>query len=90
MATRPAPKLDARTLKHPESLSTVLGELVEGDVRQKRHRLRILRLQKELRALVTEEAWRVYLRVEDASAVRLGEATELVAAWAFKQGCRRR
>lgn len=90
MASRTAPKLDVRTLKHPESLSRVLGELVEGDAGQKRHRLRILRLQNELRALVTAEAWRVYLRLEDASAARLGEATALVASWAFKQGRRRR
>lgn len=89
MATRPVPKLHSRILKDPESLSRTLGELVENDLRQKRHRLRILRLQKQLQALVTGEAWSLYLRLEDASAARLGEATELVAKWAFKQGRRR-
>jgi hypothetical protein len=90
MAARTAPKLDSRTLTNPESLSKALGELVEGDLRQKRHRLRILRLQKQLQACVSAEAWRVYLRLEDASATRLGETTDLVASWAFKQGRRRR
>jgi hypothetical protein len=90
MATRTAPKLDARILKDPESLSRALAELVEGDVRQQRHRRRILRLQHELRGLVTAEAWRAYLRLEDATAARLGDATDLVAIWAFKQGRRRR
>lgn len=90
MATRTAPKLDSRILKDSESLSRVLGELVEGDLRQKQHRRRILRLQKQLQNLVTAEAWRVYLRLEDASATRLGEATDLVASWAFKQGRRHR
>jgi hypothetical protein len=90
MATRTAPKLDARILNDPESLSRALGKIVEGDLRQRRHRLHILRLQKQLRGLVSVKVWRVYLRLEDASAARLGEATELVAKWAFKQGRRRR
>ena len=90
MATRTAPKLDSRILKNSESLSRVLGELVETDLRQRRHRRRILRLQKQLHGLVTAEAWHVYLRLEEASAARLGEATDLIASWAFKQGRRRR
>lgn len=90
MATRNAPKLDARILKDPEALSRALAQLVEGDARQKRHRRRILRLQEELRALVSTEAWRAYLRLEEAGAVRFGEATDLVAIWAFKQGRHRR
>lgn len=90
MTTRSASKLDSRILKNPEALSKVLGELVENDWRQKRHRSRIIRLQKQLQSLVSVEAWRVYLRLEDATAARLGEATELVATWAFKQGRRHR
>lgn len=90
MATQTAPKLDSRILKNPESLSRVLAEVVERDLLQKRHRRRIIRLQKQLQGLVTAEAWRVYLRLEEASAARLGEATDLVAIWAFKQGRRRR
>lgn len=85
-----APKLDSRILKNSESLSRVLGELVERDLRQKRHRRRILRLQKRLHGLVTAEAWRVYLLLEEASAARLGEAIDLVTLWAFTQGRHRR
>jgi len=90
MASRTGPKLDARLLNDPESLSRALGILVESDARQKRHRFHILRLQKQLKGLVSVEVWRVYLRLEDASAARLGDATDLVAKWAFKQGRRRR
>lgn len=90
MSSRSLPRLDARVLKQPGALSIVLGQIVEGDPRHKRRRQRILRLQKQLRDLVSDEAWRTYLRLEEACASRLGEATELVAVWAFHQGRRRR
>jgi len=53
------------------------------------HRRKIIRLQNRLKALVTAQAWAAYLDLEVATAGRLNDALDLVAAWAFLQGRRR-
>ena len=49
---------------------------------------RILREQHELQASVSEDAWIAYLRVEEATNVRLDFMLAAVARWAFHEGRR--
>lgn len=86
---RRLPRLDNGVLWDPDRIGVVLGELFDATPAMKRHRQRIIRLQKRLRKLVSDEAWRVYLDLESAEAGRLNDAADLVAAWAFLQGRRR-
>ena len=89
MATRPARRRRAQLPRSAETRSLRLAEFVEGDDRYRRHRRAIIRLQNQLRALVSDEAWGTYLRLEEESAARLAVATELAAKWDYKQSRRR-
>ena len=87
---KPVPQLDQRVLRDPDALGVAIGELFDTEPDMKRHRRKIIRLQKRLRTLVTNEAWSAYLTLETAEAARLNDAVDLVAAWAFLQGRKRR
>ena len=51
-----------------------------------RHRRRIIRRQQELRRVAGDEAWKAYLRVEEAANGRYDLALRVVAAWGFDEG----
>lgn len=85
---RGVPRLDQRVLSDPDALGVALNALFDSDPRMKQHRRKIIALQNWMRNLVTDEAWSAYLDLETASAGRLNDAIDLVAAWAFRQGRR--
>jgi hypothetical protein len=70
-------------------LEAAHARVLAGDAQHRKYRRRILRLQQELRHIVTDEAWQAYLKVEEASVARLAHAMDLITAWAFRQGRRR-
>lgn len=84
------PRLDQRVLRDPDGLGVAIAELFDAEPRMRRHRSKIIRLQNRLRALVTAEAWSVYLDLEFAMAARLNDSVDLGTAWAFRQGRTRR
>ena len=89
IARRREPRLDHTILRDPEAVDEAQAKLLADDPKYRAHRRRILRRRRRLRRLLTEEAWRDYLKVEEAWAARLAYVMDVLTKWAFVQGSSR-
>lgn len=67
------------------AIDTVLG----ASMGLKRLSKKILRAQRQLRSLVDDDAWRVYMRLEELANERASLQMELLARWAVETKSRR-
>jgi hypothetical protein len=86
----PAPRLTDAIARDEQRLAAVIDALLVPDPAMRRHRRQILRRQHDLHRLCAEQAWQAYLKLEEASNLRLDAALLLVARWGFNEGRRRR
>ena len=84
----PYPKLTRDVVIDDQALAAAVDEMLRLNVEYLRHAQVILSFQTELRDLVAETAWQLFLRVEELHNARLADATAAVAMWAFEQGQR--
>ena len=83
---RRPPQLSPEVVAEDQALANAIDALLARDRQMRVHRIEILRLQQELRAVASPETWQAYLLVEGASNARLERALRKVARWAFSEG----
>jgi len=83
------PRLDRAVLVDPDALDQAHAHLLADDPNFRSYRRRILKRQRRLRDLATDDAWQAYLKVEEATSSRLAYVMDTVTEWAFLQGRRR-
>lgn len=80
------PTLDTRILDDEDALTWAIDELLQADDNYQRLTGKILRVQKRLRTLASDESFAAYIRLEEAVNARFGDALVVVARWAFLAG----
>ncbi len=85
-AESPNPTLDPDIVDDDERLGAVLGDVAEADADYRRTSRRIVRLQGQLRELLGEGGWAVYLKLEVAVNDRNADLNETLVRWAFAEG----
>lgn len=79
------PLLSGKVVRDRQKLCDAIEALLRDDrILTGLHR-RILSRQKGLRALTSDEAWKVYLALERAEIERWDRSNVLVARWAWRQ-----
>lgn len=87
MRARP-PRLTPEIVADDDAVTEALDDLLLRDPEYRRLTRRIVRRQRELRGLVSEQAWSAYILLEDVTNERLDHAIRLVTRWAFRAGQR--
>lgn len=82
------PRLHLSDLDDAERLAEKIDVILRSDRELRRRNRRIRRLQEELRAIVGDDNFGVYLRLEEAVIARGVHAVDVVAVWAFTEGMR--
>jgi hypothetical protein len=82
----PYPKLAPDLVIDDQALAAAVDEMLRRDAEYRRQTAEILSSQAKLRSQVTDNAWQLYLRLDEAHTTRLADATAAVARWAFGQG----
>lgn len=80
------PRLCITDLDDPEVLARKIDAILLADVKLRRWGRRIRKVQEELRAVVGNDNFRIYLRVEEEVTARGVHALDVVAVWAFTEG----
>lgn len=83
---KPKRVLTPAILKDEAALSAVIDEAFVGHPELRRASRRIKAKQRALEKLVSDEAWRAYLAVEEAHNAREFVEMDLLIAWAFEHG----
>jgi len=84
------PRLDDGVLRDPDRLSTTVAAILELDPGDATPPAADHPPPDAPPSLVGERAWQAYLRVEEASVARFGDALDQVVRWAYRQGRRGR
>lgn len=82
----PLPTLTSEILDDRERFADAISQVIKGDRRLRRHTIEILKRQRELREVVDDAQWRVYLFLEKAVNARASEELLVVTRWAFNEG----
>jgi hypothetical protein len=88
--TRRIPVLTAEILADADALSTMIGELLVSTKTYRKLSKRVRRAQDRLQKVVTDKAWKRYMRLEEVVNERTGEETDTLVRWAFEAGVRHR
>jgi hypothetical protein len=83
-----APQLSPKIVTDDALLAATIDEFLGGDGQNQVHRTKILALEEELRALVDDDTWRIFLRLDDADAARTRDMSIALVQWAFLEGLR--
>jgi hypothetical protein len=83
-----APKLNPKIVTDNTLLAAAIAEFLGSDDATKEHRRSILKLEAELRARVSDKAWQVFLRLDEADAARMSDLSIALVQWAFLEGLR--
>jgi len=92
---RHLPRLDYRDIEDDERLDGKIDEVLDADDSQRLRRERILVRQAVWKRRVSEDAWRTFLKLEEATTARWSDALVTILRWAFiegveaAKGCRR-
>lgn len=86
MAARRRPPLTPAVLADRTALGDALDALLQADPTWRRQTRAVLKAQEQLRAVLDDEQWAMYLDVEAAANARLTEALITIARWAFEEG----
>ena len=81
-----APRLSPTIVANDALLAAAIDAVIQGDTTDQENRGTITRLQGELRACVSEEAWQVYLQLDAVVVARLADLTVTLTTWAFVEG----
>ena len=87
-STKPSPPLFHAIVTDDTALTMAIDAFVRADPAYKRRTRKILRRQRELRALLDSEQWDEFLGVEEATNERLADAMITLVRWAFAEGRR--
>ena len=83
----PLPRLTRTTLRDP-SLHWAANEAIGADPELRRLAMRIRKLQEKLRHAVDDDAWSLYLKLEQTINQRVVDESAKLVAWAFREGLR--
>jgi len=73
-----------------EALDLVIDAMLIGNAGLRRLTKKILRAQKNLRRVVDDDAWRKYLKLEEAENARTEMQMQILVRWALGHGARSR
>ena len=82
------PALTAQTVGDEQKLWDLIQRVLLEEPGHRRASRKIIRMQEGLKAVVTDEAWKTYLAIEDEVNWRRSRDLIVVARWAFEQGTR--
>jgi hypothetical protein len=82
------PTLNPKVVADDALLALVVDQFLGGNDANQNHRRKILALEEELRAHVGDEAWRVFLKLDEADAARMSDLSIALAQWGFTEGLR--
>ena len=72
-----------------EVLDLLIDAVLGGSKRVREVSTKIVKAQRQLRALVSDDAWKAYLRLEELANERASLQMELLARWAVETRSRR-
>jgi hypothetical protein len=81
-----APRLTPSVVTNDARLGAAIDAVIPGDDEDREHRNRIGKLQAELRACASDEAWAVFLKLDAEVGARLADLSVTLTTWAFVQG----
>jgi hypothetical protein len=87
--TKGIPTLSPAILADPDAFVLAIDALLRGDRTYGRQTKKVLKEQRELRALVDANAWEAYFSVEETVNQRFADALLSVAGWAFAEAASR-
>lgn len=82
------PRLRISSLDDADDLARKIDVVLRADPELRRRARRIRKAQEELRAKVGEDAFAIYMKLEEAVTARDARALDVVAVWAFTEGLR--
>ena len=81
-------KLDAQVIADHHLLAQAIESLIQANSIHQRNQRRIVRLQIELKRIISPEAWTAFVGLESAINDRAADIQEELVSWAFKAGVR--
>jgi hypothetical protein len=84
------PALTAAVVKDDEALGDAIDKVILSAPTSRKLTKKVLRAQARLQRAVDEQAWRQYLRLEEAVNDRIVFEGRLLVRWAFREGLRHR
>jgi hypothetical protein len=82
------PPLSPELVEDPAALTLAIDAILRVDRHLRTHAALIADWQRDLRALVSEEAWTTYLCLDEQTTARLADALLILARYAFREGVR--
>ena len=79
------PKLTPEVVADPDLLSEAVDGVIRSDPCGRRRQREIVSLQRQLRGLVSDEAWAEFLQLDALATARFADLSVVIAAWAFEQ-----
>jgi hypothetical protein len=86
MTTTRKQRLTQAVVVDCDLLADAIEERVKLDRADLLHRRRIDRRERKLRALIGDDAWQAYLRLDEEIGARLSDLSLSLTRWAFEQG----
>lgn len=84
--TRSLPRLTAKVVADDDALWEVLNAVVLATPGYPRRRRQVIRQQERLKDVVSEEAWNVFIKIEQLINERNEDVLMNVVRWAFEEG----
>lgn len=85
-APAPPPILTPKVVTSDQALAIAVDAVIQADATDQGHLREIGRLQAELRAHVDEDAWHLFLQLDEAIGARLADLSVTLTCWAFVEG----